>query len=419
MHQVLLWSDREHIRLRPRRTEPGVKRMADDSPAPPLTRRVPGAARGGPRSLARPVLPEALLKRMQAAVDAARAGQGQQADQAAFTKAGGGAAVAQASPRPAARKIRRRGPRVAGVAALAVIIAAAVAFALSSRSSARITHSPQSHKPQAQPPQAQKPPPQTAQSLQAQPPDKPVSTASLAAGWVAAQVGHDIVVACDRAMCDELTAHGFPGRHLRLIRPHASVPPHAQVVVVTPAVQRQFGSSHTTKWAPAVLASFGARTAGISVRIAAAHGAARYEAALKADLRSRKAAGAALLTKPHLSASATARKQLLAGQVDSRLIVDLKALASVHPIRILDFGTAFAGASAGIPLRIANLARDYPAAGLPRSAYLRFLFKELNLERGMYKPDAVGLAHDATGTLTFQIKFPAPSPLGVLGSKAA
>src|SRR5260221_1837881 len=49
--------------------------MADDSPAPPLTRRVPGAARGGPGSPGRPVLPDALLKRMQAAVDAARAGQ--------------------------------------------------------------------------------------------------------------------------------------------------------------------------------------------------------------------------------------------------------------------------------------------------------------------------------------------------------
>jgi hypothetical protein len=390
--------------------------MADDSQAPPLTRRVPGAARGGPTSLARPVLPEALLKRMQAAVDAARAGQARQADQAAFTKAGGVATVVEASPRPAASKIRRRGPRVAAVAALAVIIVAAAAFVLSSRLSARTTHSPQSHKPQTQPPQAQNPPSQGPRAQPPQLPGKSAATTSLAAAWVAAQVGHDVVVACDKAMCEALTAYGFPGRHLRLIRPDASVPPHAQVIVVTPVVQRQFGGSLTTKWAPAVLAaSFGAGTAGISVRIAAPQGAAKYEAALKADLRSRKAGGAGLLRNKHVSASATARKQLLAGQVDSRLLVVLTALASVHPIRVLDFGTPFPGASVGIPLRIANLAQDYPAAGLSRSAYLQFLSRVLNLEPGIYKPDAIGLSPDAAGTLTFQIKFPAPSPLGVIG----
>src|SRR5262249_54187033 len=80
---------RNDIRLRLRRTNPGVKRMAEDSPAPPLTRRGPGATRGGPGSLARPVLSEALLERMQAAGDAARADQGAQADRAAFSKVGG------------------------------------------------------------------------------------------------------------------------------------------------------------------------------------------------------------------------------------------------------------------------------------------------------------------------------------------
>src|SRR5258708_31488142 len=57
-----------------RHTTPGVSQMADDRlKSPPLTRRIPGAARSGPRSAMRAVLPEALLKRMQAAVDAARA----------------------------------------------------------------------------------------------------------------------------------------------------------------------------------------------------------------------------------------------------------------------------------------------------------------------------------------------------------
>src|SRR5260221_3579360 len=490
--------------------------MADDSSAPPLTRRIPGAARGGPgSSSARPVLPDALLQRMQAAVDAARARQSERPDQAAFAKTGGAAsqraaAVAaeprdrkstrnplrspagrrlaapparsgkpapsrpsagrplpvqlwppvetppaqtpppaqmppvhtpapahpqppapagpqvqfrqpvmgravplQAPPRPTARRARRRGPWLAGVAALAVILTAAVTFALSSRSSARSPHSlqsqrPQSHSPQSQRPQSQSPPP----------PVNPAVTASLAAAWVPTQVGHDVVVACDKAMCDALAAHGFPGRHLRLIRPGPPAPPHAQVLVVTPLVQRQFGSSRIGNWAPAALASFGPASTGVSVRIVAPRGAAKFEAALKADQRSRKAKGAGLVNSPHVSTSATARKQLLTGQVDSRLIVVLTALASRHPIRILDFGAASPGASAGVPVRIAHLAIDYAAAGLSRSAYLRFLSKQLKLLPGIYKPPVAGLTtHDPAGALTFQIKFPAPSPLGVLGSQ--
>src|SRR5258706_7386118 len=84
--------------IRLRRTDPGVKRMADDSPAPPLTRRVRGAARGGPGSSTRRLLPDALLKRMQAAVDAARAGQSERTEQAAF---------ANAATQPAAERAAR------------------------------------------------------------------------------------------------------------------------------------------------------------------------------------------------------------------------------------------------------------------------------------------------------------------------
>lgn len=47
--------------------------MAEDGPGPRLARRVPGAAREGPTPSARRVLPDALMARMQAAVDAAHA----------------------------------------------------------------------------------------------------------------------------------------------------------------------------------------------------------------------------------------------------------------------------------------------------------------------------------------------------------
>ena len=51
----------------------GVRRMGDDSSKAPLTRRVPGATRAGPASTGRPELPDELLQRMQAVVNAAHA----------------------------------------------------------------------------------------------------------------------------------------------------------------------------------------------------------------------------------------------------------------------------------------------------------------------------------------------------------
>ena len=509
--------------------------MTDDGSTPPLARRVPGAARNGPGSSARAVLPEALLKRMQAAVDAARASGGEQADQAAHADMAGaragpngkrasrtgmrtGTTVAdqepttgpadgpesateplpklqaslatgtaqpslpdapahadepdrgnapdravmpyrlgkpdraalpyrapdtgrpptgnrlpvqiwppvQAAPpaqeappvqagqsftgefaparvprRATTPKARSGRPRVVGVAALAVILAATgtVAVVLLSRTSGAEPHGSR----QSGPPQA---------------PSRSTRTANLAATWVAGQVSHIASVACDKAMCDALTAHGFPGRYLQLIRPDSPYPRHAQVVVVTPAVQRQFGSSLGTNWAPAVLASFGAGSGAISVRVLAPHGAASYDAALKADLSLRRIGGTGLLASPQVGASAVARKELESGRVDARLIVALTALASLHPIDILDFGTVFPGTSGGIPLRVANLAVNDAASGLSRSDYLRFLLRHMGERAGTYRPQAAGLEHDAAGKLIFRIRFSAPSPLGVLGPPA-
>jgi hypothetical protein len=46
--------------------------MTEHRRTPPLTRRVPGASGSGPGASARTVLPDTVLRRMQAAVDAAR-----------------------------------------------------------------------------------------------------------------------------------------------------------------------------------------------------------------------------------------------------------------------------------------------------------------------------------------------------------
>ena len=100
-----------------------------------------------------------------------------------------------------------------------------------------------------------------------------------------------------------------------------------------------FGTSLDTAWAPAVLASFGTGTAGVTVRVVAPHGAVAYRNALGADLAERKIAGAALLDDAQITLSQAARKQLTAGQADSRLLLALASLAGDQPIIIVQFGT--------------------------------------------------------------------------------
>jgi hypothetical protein len=163
----------------------------------------------------------------------------------ALPPAGAGrSAVAQtvavpALPRFTRLQARRRGPRLATAAALVVIVIAAggIAILLSTRTSGVS--------------------PQGGKSQRPRPPSLATRTAKLAASWVVGQVSHDAYVACDKAMYDLLTADQFPYRKLQLIRPGSSYPLHAQVVVVTPVVQRQFGSSLATDWAPIVLTRVG------------------------------------------------------------------------------------------------------------------------------------------------------------------
>jgi hypothetical protein len=296
-----------------------------------------------------------------------------------------------ALPRPA-RRWARRGPRVATAAALAVIVIAAggIAILLSSRTSGVSAHGGKSPRPPSP------------------------ATAKLAASWVAGQVSHDAYVACDKAMCDLLTADQFPGRKLQVIRPDSPYPLHAQVVIVTPVVQRQFGSSLATNWAPIVLTRVGLGPTAISIRVVSPHGAAAYRSALSKDLQQRKNLANFLLASPQVTASVPVRKELADGQVDARLIVTLTALAAKHPIDILSLGTNFPGASAGVPLRVAQLASMDAASGLNRSDYLRFLRTVLYKQSDPYQPEAAGLTHDSSGKLIFQIKFAAPSQLLLL-----
>ncbi|HEX6934250.1 MAG TPA: hypothetical protein VF162_19055 [Streptosporangiaceae bacterium] len=292
---------------------------------------------------------------------------------------------------------------MAGVAALAVILVAAgaVAVVLSARGE---THAPAGAQPA------------TRQSQSAGPSGRPsapaaITTADIAAIWVDRQVNHDVIVACDQAMCEALTAHGFPGRHLKLIRPGAPYPVRAQVVVETPAVRRQFGARRNVDLAPPVLVRFGHGSAAISVRVVAPRGAVAYRTQLKAAERQRRREGAGLLASSQVRASPAAMKELLAGRVDARLIVVLTTIASVHPIDILRFGTLFTGMSPRVPMRTAVLALNDPAARLSKDDYLRVLLKQIDAQPDVYRPLIAAPVRDAAGIGVFQITFSAPSPL--------
>ena len=246
------------------------------------------------------------------------------------------------------------------------------------------------------------------------PPAARAAVRAQAAVWVAEQVSPDATVSCDAVMCAALKAHGFPAGKLVMLGPASPDPVPSDVVVQTAAVRALFGSSLATGWAPAVLASFGSGPGAITVRVVAPHGAAAYQASLHADLAGRKASGTALLHHSRITVSATARSQLASGQVDSRLLAALAALAGHQPVDIIQFGNVGPGASPGIPLRFADLAESVPAAHLDAAAYMRAAWAILSAADPPIRP-ARGLSGTLQHQAVLQVEFTAPSPLGTPG----
>ena len=215
-------------------------------------------------------------------------------------------------------------------------------------------------------------------------------------------------------MCAALKADGFPADKLVVLGSASPDPVPSVLVVETATVGELFGSSLATAWAPAVLASFGSGTSAITVRVVAPHGAAAYQTSLDAGLAGRKTSGAALLNDSRITVSATARSQLLAGQVDSRLLLALAALAGHQPVDIVRFGSLGPGASPGVPLLFADLAQNVPAAHMGPAAYVRAVWAVLSGADARLRP-ARAVAGTAQGQALLRVEFTAPSPLGNLG----
>ena len=71
--------------------------------------------------------------------------------------------------------------------------------------------------------------------------------------------------------------------------------------------------------------------------------------------------------------SATARAQLLSGDVDPRLPTLIAAMVDTYPVRIVDFGDQSPGGGPASLLRSMDLATHVSAAHLAAAAYLSWM----------------------------------------------
>jgi hypothetical protein len=180
------------------------------------------------------------------------------------------------------------------------------------------------------------------------------------------------------------------------------------VIIATAVVREEFGASLSSAYAPSVIASFGSGNARIDIRLIAPNGPVAYQAALHTDVQNRKEAGSLLLGSGRVAASATARQEMLSGQVDSQLLAVITNLATPHPVDIVAFGDSGPGASPGIPLRSAELAETGTAA-------VQQMLTFLHVQKPPYLPALIKTIR-LDGKPVLLIEFAAPSPLGLLAS---
>jgi hypothetical protein len=221
-------------------------------------------------------------------------------------------------------------------------------------------------------------------------------------------------------MCAALQAHGVAAGRLRPVGPatKGSVGlaglSGAGVIVASASIRSRFGSQLSDQYAPVLLASFGSGASLIEVRAAFPGGVAAYSSAVRADAAARKSAGAQLLRSQRIMASPQGAAQLRAGEVDSRLLVMLAALASLQRLRVLAFGDASPGVQvppADLPLREVTITS---AGGRGGTAGLAPVLAMVRAQRATYQPAFASIVDSAAGQPELVIEFGAPSPLGLL-----
>jgi hypothetical protein len=177
--------------------------------------------------------------------------------------------------------------------------------------------------------------------------------------------------------------------------------PRGASVVVTPAPA---ATALIEAYAPAVIASFGSAADRIDVRAAESGGAAVYQTTLRADLAARMSAGSQLLRNHRIHFSAQDVVQLRAGQVDTRLLATLAALASQYSFSVIAFGDASPG--------VAVLYRNVTITGVSQN--IAGALALVKAQVPPYLPAQASMVQTAVGPAALSIEFAAPSPLGLL-----
>jgi hypothetical protein len=232
----------------------------------------------------------------------------------------------------------------------------------------------------------------------------PAVIRSNAVAWVKTQLAPGARISCDPAMCQALVARGIPADHLYVLKPGMTNPLDSAVIVATPILQSQIGSKLTSIYAPGLLARFGSGKQQIQVRAIAPHGVPGYMSLAKLDLAARRMSGAELAGSTGIVSSAAARKELAAGEVDSRLMTVIAGLAVGHPVDIVAFGES--GPDTAIaPFRSAELAETN----------MRAMMRTVSSQPPPYRVAHMASVRLSSGRLVLSIDFTAPSPFGLLG----
>ncbi len=229
--------------------------------------------------------------------------------------------------------------------------------------------------------------------------------------WILHQVSRAAVVSCDAKVCADLANSGFPPANLLPLGPMSNDPLGSDLVVATADVRAQFRGRLASVYAPAIIASFGSGNARIDIRLVPPGGAKSYRAVQHAALRTRKAADAQLLTNGNIKLSATARAQLLSGEIDPRLPPLIVLIAAGHPLRIVDFFNQSPGGGPASLLRWVDLATAIRAAHLTRAAYVRSMRAFIDVQRAPYRPAWAQQVTLPNGQTVLRIGYGAPSPL--------
>jgi predicted Ser/Thr protein kinase len=229
--------------------------------------------------------------------------------------------------------------------------------------------------------------------------------------WILQQVSRAAVVSCDPQVCADLVSRGFPSANLLTLGATSNDPLGSALVVATGPIRAQYRGRLVSVYAPAIIATFGSGDARIDIRLVFPGGAAKYRAVQQTALRARKVADAQLLANSQIEASATARAQLLSGDVDPRLPQLLAIMAERHPVRIVDFVNQSPGGGPASLLRSMDLAAVDGAAHMTRAAYLGWMQSFISAQRAQYLPASMQQITLRTGQAVLRIEYRTPSPL--------